>query len=138
MGSASNYSNPLVTGCLFQGNDTDCESGAIILLYIGYVCVVVCSRTVSYENDSGDESGAPLFAAAPSAPRGLRSPLDWARRRPAEVELASPSEVPRIPPVRRGSDAASMWDQDQTEDDDRQGLLGGTSDEDTLTLRGVS
>ena len=31
------------------------ESGAIILLYIGYVCVVVCSRTISYENDSGDE-----------------------------------------------------------------------------------
>ena len=114
------------------------ESGAIILLYIGYVCVVVCSRTISYENDSGDESGSPLFAEAPSAPRGLRSPLDWARRRPAEVELASPSEVPRIPPVRRGSDAASMWDQDQTEDDDRQGLLGGTSEEDQLSLRGVS
>ena len=114
------------------------ESGAIILLYIGYVCVVVCSRTISYDNDSGDESGSPLFAEAPAAPRGLRSPLDWARRRPAEVELASPSEVPRIPPVRRGSDAASLWDQDETADEDRQGLLGGTDTEDALSLRGVS
>lgn len=111
------------------------ESTAIIVLYAGYVGVVVCSRTVSYDNDSGeDEGGSPLMV--PDVPRGVRAPLDWARRRPAEVELVSPTEAPVLPPVRRGS-AASMWDDTPEGDAAEDRLLGGTAD-DALSLRGVS
>ena len=60
------------------------------VVHVGYVCVVVCTRTISIRERFGRPSGSPLFAETPRAPRGLRH-VDWARRRPAEVEFTSPS-----------------------------------------------